>query len=117
MNSLQDSWKGKAVPPREDRRFITGQGTYIADLQPDRMLHAGILRSVHPHARILSIDIREALRVPGVVRVLTGEEVAKLTRPLRSLVPLRTEIPNYCLAYQKVRYVGEPVVAVVALNR
>ncbi len=117
MNSLQDSWKGKAVPPREDRRFITGQGTYIADLQPDRMLHVGILRSVHPHARILSIDVREALRVPGVVRVLTGEEVAKLTRPLRSLVPLPTEIPNYCLAYQKVRYVGEPVAAVVALNR
>ncbi len=98
MNSVQVVWKGKAVPLREDRRFVMGQGTYVGDLNPSRMLHVGILRSIHPHAKIVSIDTREALSVPGVVRVLTGEDAARLTRPLRPLVPLPTEVPNYCLA-------------------
>jgi 2-furoyl-CoA dehydrogenase large subunit len=82
-----------------------------------KMLHAAILRSIHPHARIVSVDVAEASRIPGVVCVLTGEQAKSMSRPLRSLIPLPVELPHYCLAHDKVRYVGEPVAAVAASSR
>ncbi|MBI2348192.1 MAG: hypothetical protein HYV05_06000, partial [Deltaproteobacteria bacterium] len=50
MKSAQ--WKGRALHPREDRRFVTGRGLYLPNLSFPKMLHAAILRSIHPHARI-----------------------------------------------------------------
>lgn len=117
MSTLQGKWKGRAVRPREDVRFVAGRGSYIGDMSLPGMLHAAVLRSMYPHARIVSIDLREALKVPGVVCGLTGEEVSQLSKPLRSLVPLPIELPSYCLAYKKVLYVGEPVAAIAATNR
>jgi len=110
-------WKGQALHPREDRRFVTGRGLYLPNLSFPKMLHAAILRSIHPHARIVSIDVAEALKIPGVVCALTGEQARALSKPLRPLIPLPVETPYYCLAYEKVRYVGEPVVAVAAVSR
>ena len=110
-------WKGQAIHPREDRRFVTGRGLYLPNISLPKMLHAAILRSIHAHARIVSIDVAEALKVPGVVCALTGEQARALSKPLRPLIPLPVETPYYCLAYEKVRYVGEPVVAVAAVSR
>ncbi len=110
-------WKGQAIHPREDRRFVTGRGLYLPNISLPKMLHAAILRSIHAHARIVSIDVTEALKVPGVVCALTGEQARALSKPLRPLIPLPAETPYYCLAYEKVRYVGEPVVAVAAVSR
>ena len=110
-------WKGQAIHPREDRRFVTGRGLYLPNISLPKMLHAAILRSIHAHARIVSIDVAEALKVPGVVCALTGEQARALSKPLRPLIPLPVETPYYYLAYEKVRYVGEPVVAVAAVSR
>lgn len=108
---------GKAVYPSEDRRFVTGRGQYLPNVVFPKMLHAAILRSIYPHARIASIDAGEARSLPGVACVLTGEEARAMSRPLRSLIPLPVEAPSYCLASEKVRYVGEPVAAVAATSR
>lgn len=115
MKSAQ--WKGQALHPREDRRFVTGRGLYLPNISLPKMLHAAILRSIHAHARIVSIDVTEALKIPGVVCALTGEQARALSKPLRPLIPLPVETPYYCLAHEKVRYVGEPVVAVAATSR
>ena len=117
MSNVREQWKGKAIHPSEDRRFVTGRGLYLPNISFAKMLHAAILRSIHPHARIASVDITEALKIPGVVCVLTGEQAKSLSKPLRSLIPLPVEVPYYCLAHDKVRYVGEPVVAVAATSR
>src|SRR5437868_8758954 len=61
---------------RQDARMkVTGEARYTTDIQLDRMLHAGFVRSPHPHAKIVSIDIEQAKRTPGVVLVLTGRDV------------------------------------------
>ncbi|HWP57736.1 MAG TPA: xanthine dehydrogenase family protein molybdopterin-binding subunit [Candidatus Acidoferrales bacterium] len=117
MSGGSGQWKGRALRPREDERFVTGRGLYLANLNLPRSLHAAILRSVHPHARIISVDASEALKLPGVACVLTGEQAKAISRPLRSLIPLPVEVPHYCLAHDKVRYVGEPVAAVAATSR
>jgi 2-furoyl-CoA dehydrogenase large subunit len=109
--------KGQAIQPVEDRRFVTGRGLYLPNVSFPKMLQAAILRSIHPHARIVSIDVSEALKIPGVVCALTGEQAKTMSKPLRSLIPLPVEVPNYCLAYEKVRYVGEPLAAVAARSR
>ena len=101
---------------REDRRFVAGQGRYVADVALEGLLHVSVLPSQHPAARIASIDAIEAMKMPGVHYVLTGEELAKATEPLMNGL----ETPNirrYPLAVGQVRYAGEWVVAVVAESR
>jgi carbon-monoxide dehydrogenase large subunit len=84
------------------------------------MVFVHVVRSSHARARILGIDAREAERLPGVLRVVTGQDIASLTKPTPSRFP-RNRFPGplevRCLAYPDVRYVGEPVAAVVALTR
>jgi 2-furoyl-CoA dehydrogenase large subunit len=101
---------------REDRRFVAGQGRFVADIALDGLLHVALVPSQHPAARIVSINATEAMKMPGVHHVLTGEELAKATDPLMNGL----ETPNvrrYPLAVEKVRYAGEWVVAVVAETR
>ena len=101
---------------REDRRFVAGQGRFVADIALDGLLHVALVPSQHPAARIVSINATEATKMPGVHHVLTGEELAKATDPLMNGL----ETPNvrrYPLAVEKVRYAGEWVVAVVAETR
>lgn len=101
---------------REDRRFVTGRGRYVADITPPGTLHVALVTSPHPHARIAGIDTGEALAVDGVVAVLTGAEMAKDTDPLRQYLNV-PEVQWRPLATGATRYAGEWVAAVVATSR
>jgi CO/xanthine dehydrogenase Mo-binding subunit len=109
-------WISKQTPVREDRRFVAGAGRYVADITPPGTLHVGLVTSPHAHARILDIDTREALELPGVVAVLTGAELAKATDPLRQYINV-PEVQWRPLAVESTRYAGEWVAAVVAESR
>lgn len=110
------SWVGSPVPRSEDEALLTGRARFIDDLTPVAGLRfAAILRSPHPHARILRIDAERALALPGVRAVVTGKEVAELIGPLPSVV--RAPLAYYPVAIDVARYVGEPVAVVVADTR
>src|SRR5918998_329671 len=66
---------GASVVRKEDRRFITGKGRYVDDIKLMGMTHAHFVRSPHAHAKIRSVDTSEAMKMPGVVGVLTGQQV------------------------------------------
>jgi 4-hydroxybenzoyl-CoA reductase alpha subunit len=86
----------------------TGQAIYADDIRLPRMLHAKLLRSPHPHARIRSLDAREALAIPGVHAVITGKDL-----PVRfGIIPWTED--EQALCEEKVRYVGDAVAAVAA---
>jgi CO/xanthine dehydrogenase Mo-binding subunit len=106
----------KHGPVREDRRFVTGRGRYVADVTPRGTLHVGLVTSPHPHARIVGIDVEQALALPGVVAVLTGAEMAEATNPLRQYLDV-PDVQWRPLAAGSVRYAGEWVAAVVAESR
>lgn len=107
---------GQSVKRVEDQRLLTGKGRFIDDLEPvANIAHAAVLRSTQAHAKIVSIDTSEAEESPGVLGVLTGEDVRELSKPF----PLAVDVPvtYYSMAVERVRYVGEPVAVVVAENR
>ncbi|MDQ0218704.1 xanthine dehydrogenase family protein molybdopterin-binding subunit [Peribacillus cavernae] len=107
---------GNPLPRVEDARLLTGQGKYIDDLgTPGNTAQAAIVRSSYPHAYIQSIDITEALSVPGVKGVITGKDVQTYLNPFS--VGVSTPVKYYPIAIDKVRYVGEPVAVVIAKNR
>jgi len=106
----------KPARVREDRRFVTGKGRYVADLIRPDTLHVALVTSPHPHARIVAIDTKAALQVPGVVAVLTGDELAADTEPLRQYLDV-PEVQWRPLAVGSTRYAGEWVAAVVADSR
>src|SRR5437667_8704575 len=66
---------GASVVRKEDRRFITGKGRYVDDIKLVGLTHAQFIRSPHAHAKIKSIDTSEAMKMPGVVGVLTGQQL------------------------------------------
>src|SRR5437870_12165934 len=66
---------GRSIKPDKSSRFITGDGMYVSDVRLPNMLHAALLRSMHAHARIHGVDVKEALRRDGVVGVWTGREI------------------------------------------
>jgi 2-furoyl-CoA dehydrogenase large subunit len=101
---------------REDRKFVAGAGTFVADITPPRTVHVGLVTSPHAHARILGVDTAQALAAPGVVAVLTGPELAAKTGPLRQYLDL-PGVEWRPLAVDTVRYAGEWVAAVVATSR
>jgi aerobic carbon-monoxide dehydrogenase large subunit len=110
---------GARVARREDPRLLTGQGSYVDDHRPARMLYAAFLRSPHAHARIRRLDVSAALALPGVAAVLTGEDIARSSKPVRAA----SKTPNVKttsyppLALGKVRHVGEAVAMVAAESR
>ena len=114
---------GQSVHRREDQRFLTGSGTYIDDINLQGQAYAGVLRSLHGHARINGIDASEALALDGVLMVITGEDWKAAGYghiPTRGAVknkidgtPLN-QPPRHCIAIDRVRYVGEEVALVVA---
>ncbi len=101
---------------REDPRFVMGRGRYAADVHLPGMKHVALVASPYPSARIVSIDARSALALPGVVAVLTGEELAQHTDFLYVGVDA-PGVKRYPLAVDVVRYAGEWVAAVVADSR
>lgn len=101
---------GSPLPKVDAYGKVTGRALYADDILLPRMAYAKLLRSPHPHARILSIDIRQALALPGVLAVLTGEDLP------RKYGILPSSQDENALAIDKVRYVGDPVAAVAALD-
>jgi 2-furoyl-CoA dehydrogenase large subunit len=112
-----DGWVGRPLSRREDDRLTAGAGMFLDDIKFPGMLHVALVRSPHGHARILRVDVEAARRLPGVLAVLTGADAQEVSRPLRSLIPIPVDVQAYCLAIDKVRFVGDPVVAVAAVDR
>ena len=110
---------GARIKRTEDPRLLTGLGAYTDDRQVMRVLHIAFRRSDQAHARIRSIDCAAARAAPGVVAVLTAEDLSAAVRPLvaTSRMPNYYPTPLLPLAQHKVRYVGEPVVGVIAQSR
>ncbi|WP_312018196.1 xanthine dehydrogenase family protein molybdopterin-binding subunit [Bradyrhizobium semiaridum] len=101
---------------REDRRFVAGHGRYVADVVLDGMLHVALVPSQHPAAKILAIDTSAALKMPGVVHALTGDDLVRAVDPLMNGLDT-PKVRRFPLAVGQVRYAGEWVVAVVAETR
>jgi len=99
---------GKPLPKVDAVAKVTGRAVYADDMLPARTLHCRILRSPHPHARILSIDTSAARRIPGVLAVITGADL-----PIKfGILPVTQD--ERALEHEKVRYVGDPIAAVAA---
>jgi len=115
------SYVGQPLKRFEDPRLLRGQGTFVDDLHVPDMLYAVVLRSVHAHARIHAIDASAARRLPGVVQVLTAEDLVGKVKdiPPRPTPELEgVSVPEHpVLARDKVCYVGQPVAVVVAHDR
>ncbi|HEY1299053.1 MAG TPA: xanthine dehydrogenase family protein molybdopterin-binding subunit [Stellaceae bacterium] len=100
----------------EDADLLCGRGRFGADLAVRTgTLHAAILRSPYAHAEILSIDSAAAEAIPGVAAILTGADARRWTRPFTAA--LETPVEHWCLATDRVRYVGEPVALALAWDR
>lgn len=111
---------GARVPRLEDPRLLVGRGQYLDDLVVPGMLEAAVLRSPFAHARIVSIDASAARELPGVFDVLLGEDLVELVEPqpvIYQLLPDQPANPVRALAVDRVRWVGQPVAAVVATDR
>ncbi|MFB6073011.1 MAG: xanthine dehydrogenase family protein molybdopterin-binding subunit [Halobacterium sp.] len=109
-----ESFVGTGLERVEDRRILTGEAEYIHDVAPENAVHLAFARSVHPHARIVDVDTSAAEEHPDCELVLTGEDVRADYQPMPCGL---NEFEEWSLAVDKVRYVGEPVVAVVATDR
>mgnify|MGYP003330174965 CR=1 FL=1 len=107
---------GKHRRTKEDPRFVTGRGRYVADIALPGMKHVAIVASPHASARIVSIDAKAALALPGVHCVVTGEEFCAATDSLQIGVDA-PKVTRWSLAKDVVRYAGEWVAAVVADTR
>ena len=82
VSTEASSWVGQALPRFEDEALLRGEGRFIDDLDPlPNVRQAAILRSFVPHARIAALDASAALELPGVIGVLTGADVAAMSRP------------------------------------
>src|SRR6516225_4159779 len=102
------------MPRKEDQRFVRGQGYFVDDVRLPRMLYGAVLRSPHPHARILAIDTLAAEAHPKVKAVLTGETLKE--RNLAWMPTLSGDV-QAVLATDKVRFQGQEVAFVVADDR
>ena len=102
---------GKPQPRIDGMEKATGEARYTGDLKLPRMLIGKLLASPLPHARILNIDLSKALTLPGVKAIVTGVDL-----PGQKYGPFRSRRDETGLARDKVRYIGDPVVAVAATD-
>jgi len=129
MGDIGPLYVGRSLLRREDKRLLTGQGQFIADLVLPRLLHAILVRSPVAHARIRSVDLSRAAAAPGVVETLSGDDLLQLLPPVPegqiSLPPKWTTAIQHkflnpqqpLLAHDKVRHVGEAIAIIVAESR
>jgi carbon-monoxide dehydrogenase large subunit len=109
---------GTSIQRVEDNRVLTGRGRYVDDVSLPGMVHAAFLRSPHPHARITGIDVSAAAAMPGVVAILTGADMQRLSNPMFIQMLPGYKTPHFLpLATDKVRFVGDPVALIVAESR
>ena len=107
---------GASLKRKEDRRLLTGAGRYVDDLHLPGMVHVALVRSPHAHARIVGVDAGAALRLPGVLAVLTARDAPGLGASVPPLIrePGWPAYAHPVLAGDRARHVGEAVAVVVA---
>ena len=114
-------YAGQSVKPFESRRFVTGSGSFVADLTFPDMLHVVVLRSLHAHAKLKAIQVAAACARPGVMAVLTAADLSGVLNhipppimgPGRPVETMHTPL-HPLLATDTVCYVGQPIALVVA---
>src|SRR3989441_2505458 len=111
--NMTQRFVGQAMKRKEDPRLVCGAATYVDDVVLPGMLHMAVTRSIHAHARIKGIDTSKAQKLPGVVAVVTGEEVAAHCGPIpcAALLPKMKNEQLQLLAVGKVRFVCAPTAA------
>src|SRR2546430_2591407 len=116
---MADKYVGKRIKRTEDPRLIKGLAHYVDDIGLPGTLHVAFVRSMYAHARISGIDTTEALKLPGVVAVYTGKDIATKVGPVPCAAALPDlKVPDYrVLATDKVLFVGHPIAAVVATDK
>jgi 2-furoyl-CoA dehydrogenase large subunit len=113
---LPETWVGRSLLRLEDEALLRGEGRFIDDLEPvAHARHAAVLRSPYAHARITRLDASAAEQLSGVVGVLAGEDVVRMSHPFPAGID--SPVPHYAVAHGTVRYSGEPVAVVVARDR
>ncbi|MBI4320624.1 MAG: molybdopterin-dependent oxidoreductase [Chloroflexi bacterium] len=114
MDSERDLFSliGRRLPRIEGPAKAIGRVQYTADMSLPGMLHGKVLRSSVPHARILAVDVSRAMRLPGVKAVITGQDTPKK----RFGILPKSAADEYALAVDKVRFVGDAVAAVAAID-
>ena len=111
---------GKPVIRQELRRLLEGKGCYVDDINLPRLCHVAFVRSPHAHAKILDIRIDQAIKMNGVLKIVKGEEIAKICKPYMGILSHlegMKSVPHYPLAIERAMWHGHPVVAVVAESR
>ena len=123
---MSRGWIGRRIARKEDHRFLTGRGRFTDDLVEPGTARAAMVRSPHPHARILEVDASAAQAMDGVLAVITGRDVEGKIGPVPTLArtpPFArlnrdgSAMPDPCqpaLATTRARYAGEPVAMIVA---
>lgn len=128
---MQEKYVGRRIERKEDRRLLTGTGRFVADLKLDGTVEAAFLRSSFGHARVNSVDTSALDGAMGVLRVLTAADIDGKVEPFTRFVdqehtppqleeaihPVVKPCPIEVLASDRVRYVGQPVVAIVSASR
>lgn len=115
-----DSFVGQGLARPNAKRLIHGKGRYTDDVSVPRMLHLAFVRSPFAHAEIGAIDGSDAEAIPGVVAVVTGNQVAEVCDPFLAIAahrPGHKSAPQHALAVGKATYQGEAVAAVIATSR
>jgi aerobic carbon-monoxide dehydrogenase large subunit len=110
---------GTGVRRREDKQYTTGNATFVDDIKLEGMLYCAFTRSPYGHARIIGIETKKAAEHEGVVKVITADELDRETYRYKIEIsaPVTKPLSYVYLAKEKVRYVGEPVAAVIATDR
>ena len=114
---MTKKWVGQSIKRVEDPKILSGQEKYIDDIVLPKMLYASILRSTYAHAKIKKIDIHKAEKSPGVVTVVTGQDIANMSKPHKPYMGGVMFMDLYPMAVEKTRFVGEPIAAIVATER
>ncbi|MCP1356315.1 xanthine dehydrogenase family protein molybdopterin-binding subunit [Aneurinibacillus migulanus] len=111
---------GASVKRIEDLPLLTGRGRYAGDIRLPDQCEAVLIRSPHAHANIRSIRIEGAVRMPGVLLIITAQDLPSDLPPIPMRLSPEGALEHalqFPLAKERVRYVGEPVVLIVATNR
>ena len=118
--NVSGSYVGRSLSRPGARRAVAGRGRYTDDIPVARTLHAAFLRSPYAHAKIIRIDTGAAAEQPGVVKIVTGAELAEVCTPwvgiLTSFEGMKSA-PQHAMAVDRACWQGEPVVIVVAETR
>ena len=121
MSATNFKYIGKSLPRRDGVDKVTGRGLFTSDVTLPGMLHAAVLRSPHPHARIVSIDTTEARAIKGVRAIATHENTSRnyynASAPMFTTNPGQERVLDQRVFDSVVRFVGEEVAAVAADTR